>query len=81
MFGEKLPLLTAILDRAAASGSPTDLHDLLYRFTLDTFAKIGFGVDPGCLKTADKVPFAAAFDSAQVVSTCCVGRRHCVAAY
>ncbi|GBF98692.1 sterol 14-demethylase [Raphidocelis subcapitata] len=46
-------------------GAPLDLHDLMYRFTLDTFAKIGFGTDPGCLTTAGRIPFAVAFDRAQ----------------
>jgi hypothetical protein len=68
VFGEKMNLLTEVVSRSAASGSPLDLHDLMYRFTLDSFGQIGFGVDPGCLLTQDKVPFAAAFDSAQVVS-------------
>jgi len=45
-----------------------DLHDLMYRFTLDTFCRIGFGVDPGCLTTEEKIPFAEAFDRAQVIS-------------
>lgn len=40
----------------------------VFRTTLDSFGQIGFGVDPGCLRTPDKVPFAAAFDSAQMVS-------------
>jgi hypothetical protein len=68
VFGEKMNLLTDVVSRSAASGSPLDLHDHMYRFTLDSFGQIGFGVDPGCLRTTDKVPFAAAFDSAQVVS-------------
>jgi hypothetical protein len=61
-------LLTDVVSTAAGSGRPLDLHDLMYRFTLDSFGQIGFGVDVGCLRTTDKVPFAAAFDSAQVVS-------------
>lgn len=84
VFGEKMDLLTDVVSRSAASGSPLDLHDLMYRFTLDSFGQIGFGVDPGCLRTTDKVPFAAAFDSAQVVSVQApqaalhdwVGRQH-----
>jgi hypothetical protein len=52
---------------AAASPAEVDLHDLMYRFTLDTFSRIGFGVDPGCLTTPGKIPFAQAFDRAQVV--------------
>jgi len=68
VFGEKMNLLVEVVGAAACSGSPLDLHDLMYRFTLDSFGQIGFGVDPGCLKTRGKVAFAAAFDSAQVVS-------------
>lgn len=67
-FAEKMVLLTDVVSASAATGSPLDLHDLMFRFTLDSFGQIGFGVDPGCLRTPDKVPFAAAFDSAQVVS-------------
>jgi hypothetical protein len=63
-----MQLLSDLVGHAAASGTPLDLHDLMFRFTLDSFGQIGFGVDPGCLRTADKVTFAAAFDSAQVVS-------------
>ncbi|KAI8475806.1 MAG: cytochrome P450 [Monoraphidium minutum] len=46
-------------------GAPLDLHDLMYRFTLDTFARIGFGTDPGCLTAEGRIPFAVAFDRAQ----------------
>jgi hypothetical protein len=64
---------------AAAPPAEVDLHDLMYRFTLDTFSRIGFGVDPGCLTTPGKIPFAQAFDRAQVVrqwgwqKVCCLG--------
>ncbi len=68
VFEDKMQLLSDLVGRAADSGTPLDLHDLMYRFTLDSFGQIGFGVDPGCLRTTEKVPFAAAFDSAQVVS-------------
>jgi len=40
----------------------------MYRFTLDSFSRIGFGVDPGCLTTPGKIPFAQAFDRAQVIA-------------
>ena len=46
-----------------------DLHELMYCFNLDSFGQIGFGGDPGCLKTEGQVPFAAAFNRAQVVSS------------
>eukprot|EP00878_Enallax_costatus_P017397 GHUV01018271.1.p1 GENE.GHUV01018271.1~~GHUV01018271.1.p1 ORF type:complete len:223 (+),score=37.08 GHUV01018271.1:947-1615(+) len=68
VFAAKLGLLINRLATSASTGAPVDLHELMYCFTLDSFAQIGFGVDPGCLTSQDKVPFAAAFDRAQVVS-------------
>jgi hypothetical protein len=69
VFAEKMQQLTSIILTAATSHTPLDLHDLMYRFTLDSFGQIGFGVDPGCMESkAGKVPFALAFDRAQVVS-------------
>lgn len=68
VFAEKMMLLTGFLQRSISSQTPVDLHDLMYRFTLDSFGTIGFGVDPGSLTSEKKVAFAAAFDEAQVVS-------------
>lgn len=68
VFATKLELLINRLSVSASSGNSLDLHALMYCFTLDSFAQIGFGVDPGCLNSEEKVPFAAAFDRAQVVS-------------
>ncbi|KAF8067302.1 CYP704B1 [Scenedesmus sp. PABB004] len=68
VFGAKMEQLTAKLADAAAAGGCVDLHDLMHRFTLDSFGTIGFGVNPGCLAAEGRVPFAAAFDEAQVVS-------------
>eukprot|EP00775_Hariotina_reticulata_P011335 gene11335-11485_t len=67
VFAEKMALLNKVLQKSISSQKPVDLHDLMYRFTLDSFGTIGFGVDPGCLKSENKVAFAAAFDEAQVV--------------
>jgi hypothetical protein len=64
-----MDILSATVARAAAGSTQLDLHDLMYRFTLDSFGKIAFGVQLGCLSSSEaKVPFAAAFDQAQVVS-------------
>jgi hypothetical protein len=69
VFAEHMDILSATVARAAAGSTQLDLHDLMYRFTLDSFGKIGFGVQLGCLNSSEaKVPFAAAFDQAQVVS-------------
>lgn len=68
-FNAKLDALTRRMANAAADNQVVDLQDIMYRFTLDSFGLIGFGVDLGCLSTEGPVPFAAAFDRAQVV--CC----------
>jgi hypothetical protein len=49
-----------------------DLHQMMYRFTLDTFSHIGFAQDPGCLSGWEPIPFATSFDRAQTVSTALV---------
>jgi cytochrome P450 len=78
VFGAKADLLLERLAAACPGGDPgaaarlgvapgaaVDLQDLMYRFTLDTFARIGFGTDPGCLTTPGRLAFAEAFDRAQ----------------
>jgi len=50
-----------------------DLHDLFFRFTLDSFTEIAFGKDLKILERyaageRDPVPFAAAFDTAQIIT-------------
>ncbi|KAH8556114.1 cytochrome P450 [Umbelopsis sp. PMI_123] len=57
---------SAILDPLVENGNSVDFHDLMFKFTLDSFVIIGFGEDLGALRTEGKVPFAAAFDAAQV---------------
>lgn len=61
--------LSALLREATTSGSVLDLHDMMYKFTLDTFCQIGFGSDPGCLSSQQTVRFAQAFNSAQEVGS------------
>ncbi|CAG8463911.1 11910_t:CDS:2 [Dentiscutata heterogama] len=45
----KSQTLIDILTKYADSGNPIDLQDLFYKFTIDTFGDISFGVDFGCL--------------------------------
>ncbi|KAG0171862.1 Protein kinase alk2 [Apophysomyces sp. BC1034] len=54
-----------MLDKAVAENTVIDFHDMMYRFTLDSFIMIGFGVQLSALSSKEKVPFAAAFDEAQ----------------
>lgn len=50
-----------------------DLHQLFHLFTLESFCKIGFGVELNALKEylntgVRQVPFATAFDRAQLIT-------------
>ncbi|RKO86207.1 cytochrome P450, partial [Blyttiomyces helicus] len=67
VFADHMELLNAKLETAVDDGRVVDLHDLLFRFTLESFGHIGFGISFGCLTSDDPVPFAAAFDRAQSV--------------
>ncbi|GES82515.1 cytochrome P450 [Rhizophagus clarus] len=66
VFEEETKKVLAILDKLAESGEPCDLQDLFYRFTLDSFGKITFGLDFKCLTNPDEpVKFAQSFDFVQ----------------
>ncbi|KAG6550842.1 hypothetical protein Mapa_007455 [Marchantia paleacea] len=54
--------LATILDGAAKCGNQVDLQDLLLRMTMDSFCKIGFGVDQHSLRAdLPQVRFVDAF--------------------
>ncbi|CAG8828166.1 20750_t:CDS:2, partial [Dentiscutata erythropus] len=55
-----------ILKKYADNEKPIDLQDLFYRFTMDTFGDMSFGVDFGCLThPEEKSQFVTNFDFAQ----------------
>ncbi|ORY63681.1 putative cytochrome P450 monooxygenase [Leucosporidium creatinivorum] len=64
-----LEKLLAIIRRHADKGEEFSLDALFFRFTLNSFADLAFGVDVGALSTEsdEPVPFAAAFDFAQSI--------------
>ncbi|GAA5832431.1 hypothetical protein JCM11251_006452 [Rhodosporidiobolus azoricus] len=64
-----LDRLLTIVGRHADSGAVFDLSDLFFRFTLSSFTEFAFGHDIGALSTETDapVPFAQAFDYAQVI--------------
>ncbi|KAJ3360150.1 Protein kinase alk2 [Allomyces javanicus] len=72
VFLDRSQILTSRLRDAARSGTIVDLHDLLYRFTLDSFMEIGYGARIDALKSDEPIPFAAAFDRAQTI----INRRY-----
>ncbi|KAF7721306.1 hypothetical protein EC973_004948 [Apophysomyces ossiformis] len=42
-----------------------DFHDLMYKFTLESFVRIGFGVQLNIACSQEAVPFAVSFDALQ----------------
>ncbi|ORZ13523.1 cytochrome P450 [Absidia repens] len=66
VFMEEMQYMsTHVLDKAAEQNRVIDFHDLMYKFTLDSFILLGFGVHLNSLHQEGKVPFATAFDEAQ----------------
>ncbi|KAI8637919.1 cytochrome P450 [Parasitella parasitica] len=52
-----------IFDKAAVSGEVIDFHDIMLRFTMDSFAELGFGVALNSL--LKRAEFADSFDALQ----------------
>jgi cytochrome P450 len=50
-----------------AKGGQVDLANLFKRFSMETFAKISFGVELGCLTSQEPKPFEQALDSALTI--------------
>ncbi|KAI8139710.1 cytochrome P450 [Fennellomyces sp. T-0311] len=66
VFVKELELMTdRIFDKKAENGKSVDFHDVIYKFTLDSFVLIGFGKQLNALQSKTKVPFAASFDICQ----------------
>ncbi|PHZ07841.1 cytochrome P450 [Rhizopus microsporus ATCC 52813] len=66
VFMKELQVMqTKIWDVAAQNFEVVDFHEVMYKFTLDSFIMLGFGVELNSLSAKEKVPFAVAFDEAQ----------------
>ncbi|CEG71286.1 hypothetical protein RMATCC62417_07041 [Rhizopus microsporus] len=66
VFMKELQVMqTKIWDVAAHNFEVVDFHEVMYKFTLDSFIMLGFGVELNSLSAKEKVPFAVAFDEAQ----------------
>ncbi|GAA5992515.1 hypothetical protein JCM10908_000857 [Rhodotorula pacifica] len=63
---DHLRQLVAVIGEHADRGDEFDLADLFFRFTLDSFTEMAFGRSTNSLKESRPVPFAIAFDYAQV---------------
>ncbi|KAJ3328244.1 hypothetical protein HDU76_010321 [Blyttiomyces sp. JEL0837] len=66
VFTDEMESLNNRLSQFAESNAVFDLQDIFFRFTLDGFCKIGFGIDLHSMTEEKPVPFAAAFDQAQL---------------
>ncbi|GAA5810466.1 hypothetical protein MFLAVUS_003887 [Mucor flavus] len=66
VFVEEIDFMSShIWDKAAEENQVVDFHEVMFKFTLDSFILLGFGVHLHAQATEGKVPFAAAFDEAQ----------------
>ncbi|KAI9255244.1 cytochrome P450 [Phascolomyces articulosus] len=63
---EAFDMIKRIFDKKANNGKPVDFHDVMYKFTLDSFVLIGFGVQLNSLHSKNKVSFAESFDECQM---------------
>nr|CAG8553650.1 5668_t:CDS:2 [Entrophospora candida] len=67
VFEQETKTALNILNDVANKDDTIDLQDLFYRFTLNTFGKISFGIDMKCLEQLSKpLHFAIAFDYVQL---------------
>ncbi|KAI8889502.1 cytochrome P450 [Backusella circina FSU 941] len=66
VFVEEMHILCDnVFDKAVKQGSIVDFHEYMFKFTLDSFVYLGFGVKLDALLTEGKVPFAESFDFMQ----------------
>ncbi|KAF9200956.1 hypothetical protein BGZ49_008807 [Haplosporangium sp. Z 27] len=63
VFCQEGELAIEYLNKMADAGTPVDIQQLFYCYTLDSFGEVAFGQSFGCLKDPQhEVEFAAAFD-------------------
>ncbi|KAI8144359.1 cytochrome P450 [Fennellomyces sp. T-0311] len=66
VFVDELHVMAShIFDKKVENGKSVDFHDVMFKFTMDSFVRIGFGAKIDALKHRGKVPFAASFDECQ----------------
>ncbi|KAI8098997.1 cytochrome P450 [Halteromyces radiatus] len=58
-------MMENIWDKATETNESIDFHEIMFKFTLDSFILLGFGVHLNALGTKGRVPFAESFDEAQ----------------
>ncbi|ORX61455.1 cytochrome P450 [Hesseltinella vesiculosa] len=68
VFVKEMHIMCGVFDDAVKTNKIVDLHDMMFRFTLDSFVYLGFGVDIKSLTQGNKVPFAASFDELQLLA-------------
>ncbi|OBZ90065.1 hypothetical protein A0J61_01881 [Choanephora cucurbitarum] len=64
---EMLVACDSLLDKHAEEQSSFDFQDLMFRFTLDSFVSLGFGIQLNTITAKEKVPFAVSFDYLQTI--------------
>ncbi|CAO3648404.1 unnamed protein product [Cunninghamella blakesleeana] len=66
VFIDEIKIMTDIFDEKIKKDEIIDIHDMMFRFTLDSFVLLGYGINIGSIKSKEKVPFAHSFDELQL---------------
>eukprot|EP01012_Entosiphon_sulcatum_P012017 TRINITY_DN1747_c0_g1_i1.p1 TRINITY_DN1747_c0_g1~~TRINITY_DN1747_c0_g1_i1.p1 ORF type:complete len:549 (-),score=70.11 TRINITY_DN1747_c0_g1_i1:68-1690(-) len=77
VFQEHGHELCSVLKERVHSGSPVDLQDVFFRFTMDAFATVGFGVEMHTLRDVHD-PYAASFDRVHQLALELISKRFVV---
>ncbi|KAJ3025857.1 UNVERIFIED_CONTAM: hypothetical protein HDU68_006584 [Siphonaria sp. JEL0065] len=65
VFSSEMESFCKILDLRAETSQEFDLQELFFRFTFDSFTRIGFGVEVNTMSADGPVAFMTAFDAIQ----------------
>ncbi|KAI8138498.1 cytochrome P450 [Fennellomyces sp. T-0311] len=66
VFVRELDIISSyIFDPKAEKEEPVDFHDVMHRFTLDSFVLLGFGIQLDASTNKEASPFVASFDICQ----------------
>ncbi|CAO3633950.1 unnamed protein product [Cunninghamella echinulata] len=66
VFIDEIKVMCGIFDEMIEKSQVVDLHDIMFRFTLDSFVLLGYGKNIESIKSKEKVAFANSFDALQI---------------
>lgn len=67
VFAEQAQVLASICEQKANESTIVDMQDQFFRYTMDAFSEIAFGIKLKNLGAEQPHPFLKAFDTAQSI--------------